>query len=168
MYKVNFIFVLIFLCGQIQAQTTATDPCANPETAAFDFQIGVWVLSDGKQVHEISKTLGGCAIEEKWKTEGKITARAIKSFDNGNHDKNGEKRWFYTWAGRGYHQLWQGRKEDGVWRFYRDWWFNGGPILSRTYWTRLSANSLERIIEQSLDGGKTWRLHLKDAFTKKQ
>lgn len=144
------------------------DACKNSEVRAFDFQIGVWQSEDGKQVHEIRKTLDGCAIQEIWKTDGAETAYGFKSFDNGSHDKNGEKKWIYSWFAKGFHQRWTGRKENDQWRFYREWWSGGEAILSRTYWTPLADGSaLERVVEQSRDGGKTWRLHVKNRFVKK-
>ena len=160
----NLLFA--FSTVSLFAQQTE-DHCKNPETKAFDFQIGIWQSEDGKQIHEIEKTLDGCAIRETWKTDGKETSFGFKSFDNGNHSKNRDKKWFYSWFARGYHQLWEGRKENGQWRFYREWWLNGAPVLSRTYWNKLPGDNLERIVEQSRDGGKTWRSHVKEKFVKK-
>lgn len=140
--------------------------CNSPEASAFDFQIGVWQQVDGDQVHEIKKVLDGCAILEIWKEGGTDYAVALKSCDEGKHS-DGEQRWFYSWVASGYHQLWEGRKEEGQWRFYREWVLEGQPILSRTYWTLISENSLERIVEQSRDGGKTWSPHVKERYSRK-
>jgi hypothetical protein len=168
MLKLTFygLVLSLFLTAATLAQQTA-NPCENAEVKAFDFQIGVWQSDDGKQIHEIRKTLDGCAIQETWKTDGVETAFGFKSFDNGNHNKTGEKKWFYSWFAKGFHQLWEGRKENGQWRFYREWWLNGEAVLSRTYWNPLEGGALERIVEQSRDGGKTWRLHLKHRFIRK-
>src|SRR5688500_8568950 len=156
----------LFLSIPVLAQQAA-NPCENPETKSFDFQIGTWQSEDGKQTHEIKKTLDGCAIQEIWKTDGKEKSLAFKSYDTGNHNKTGEKKWFYSWFAKGFHQLWEGRKENGQWRFYREWWSGGEAVLSRTYWNRLSDKTIERIVEQSGDGGKTWRSHVKAKFIKK-
>jgi hypothetical protein len=165
-FTVCHLISSLFLVVSVLAQTPANF-CESPETKAFDFQIGIWQSEDGKQIHEIRKTLDNCAIRETWKTDGKESAYGFKSFDNGLHDKNGEKKWFYSWFAPGFHQLWEGRRENGQWRFYREWWLNGEPIISRTYWNSLSDESLERIVEQSRDGGKTWRIHVKHKFVKK-
>jgi hypothetical protein len=66
--------------------------CESAEAKAFDWQIGVWQSEDGKQVHEIKKLLDSCVIQETWKTEGIETAVALKSFDDGRHNKTGEKK----------------------------------------------------------------------------
>ena len=160
------LILSLLLAVSVSAQPPA-NPCDHAEVKAFDFQIGVWQSEDGKQIHEIRKTLDGCAIQEIWKTDGAETAFGFKSFDNGNHHKTGEKKWFYSWFAKGFHQLWEGRKENGQWRFYREWWLNGEAILSRTYWTPLEGGALERIVEQSRDGGKTWRPHVKHKFVRK-
>lgn len=140
--------------------------CNSPEANAFDFQIGVWQQVEGKQIHEIKKSLNGCTIQEVWKTGDTDFAIGLKSCDEGKH-RDGKHRWFYSWVSSGYHQLWEGRKEEGRWRFYREWLRDGQPILSRTYWMPISAKTLERIVEQSRDGGKTWLPHVKEQYTKK-
>ncbi len=155
-----FLFLTISAVGQIP-------PCENPESKAFDWQIGVWESEDGKQIHEIKKLIDDCIIQEIWKTEGKETAIAVKSFDDGRHHKAGEKKWFYSWTAKGFHQFWEGRKEDGQWRFYRNWFSEGEAVLSRTYWNQVSADKFERIVEQSRDEGKTWKPWVKSPFHKK-
>ena len=161
------ILALLFLPAISTFAQQTVPPCENLESKVFDWQIGVWHSEDGKQTHEIKKIIDGCIIQETWKTNGMETAVGLKSFDNGNHNKSGEKKWFYSWVAKGFQQLWEGRKEDRQWRFYREWFFNGEKILSRTYWTQVSPNRLDRIVEQSRDDGKTWKPHLKDAFIRK-
>ena len=158
------LILIMLLAVSAFAQTPL---CENAEAKAFDWQIGVWQSHDGKQVHEIKKIIDGCIIQEIWKTEGKETAVALKSFDNGNHNKTGEKKWFYSWVAKGFHQLWEGRKEDGQWRFYRSWFSNAEAVLSRTYWLQISDDKLERIVEQSRDEGKTWKPWVRDLFIRK-
>ncbi len=90
-------------------------------------------------------------------------ATALKSYDKGS------QRWYLTWVSYSLiHQLWEGRKESGQWRFYREWKLEGQPILSRTYWTALTNDQIERIVEQSRNAGKTWRLHVKQVFQRKK
>jgi hypothetical protein len=163
---VKHALILILLLAPL-AVGQQNNPCESPETKAFDFQIGVWQSADGKQTHEIKKIVDGCGVQEIWRRDGKDYAVALKTFDNGNHHKTGEKKWFYTWTAAGYHQLWEGRKEDSGWRFYREWWTGGEKVLSRTYWIQIAADKLERIVEQSRDEGKTWKPHVKDSFVRK-
>lgn len=157
------LVLILFLTDSIYAQTP---PCINSETKAFDWQIGTWQSEDAKQIHEIKKMNSGCGIQETWKTDGKETAVGLKTFDDGRHNKTAEKKWFYSWTAQGFHQLWEGRKENGEWRFYRNWFLDGKPILSRTYWTKVSADKLERMVERSTDEGRTWQPWVKDVFNR--
>jgi hypothetical protein len=168
----TFIRMLIIGCAasifsfgfSVHNSRQNANSCTSPEANAFDFQIGVWQQVDGNEVHEITKVLNGCAIQEVWKTDGAAYAFALKSCDEGRH-RDGQRRWFYSWVASGYHQLWEGRKEEGQWRFYREWLHEGKPVLSRTYWAPIAENTLERIVEQSRDGGKTWSPHVKERFS---
>lgn len=175
MSKKKIVFVLwslflVFLLNTFSQQPSSTplsDPCESAEAKSFDWQTGIWQSEDGKQVHEIKKLLGSCVIMEIWKTDGKETAVALKSFDDGRQNKTGEKAWVYSWVAKAFHQRWEGRKENGQWRFYRSWFFNGEAILSRTYWTQVSDNELVRYVEQSRDEGKTWKPWVKNVFIRK-
>jgi hypothetical protein len=159
----SIAIVLAGLMPHIYAQQAPVNPCEVPEARDFDFHLGTWVTRDGKETHQIEKFLDGCAIRETWTGEGGQFAAGVKSYDKGRW------RWMYSWIGRGfYHQLWEGRKEDGQWRFYREWALDGQAILSRTYWTLLADGSIDRIVEQSRDGGKTWKPHVKTNFVKKK
>ena len=163
----KFTLVFILILSTIGFAQQSVPPCETPEAKAFDWQIGTWESEDGKQVHEIKKIIDDCIIVETWKTEGNQTAFGVKSFDNGNHHKTGAKKRFYSWMAKGFHQLWEGRLEDGQWRFYRQWFSSGEAVLSRTYWTQISADKLERIVEQSRDEGKSWKPWVKNLFLRK-
>ena len=157
------VFVMLGFAFSARAQQAQANPCDIPEARDFDFQIGTWVTRDGKETHQTEKFLDGCAIRETWTGESGQFAAGVKSYDKGRG------RWMYSWIGRGfYHQLWEGRKEEGRWRFYREWTLDGQAILSRTYWTPLADGSIDRIVEQSRDGGKTWKPHVKANFVRKK
>ncbi len=157
----GLIALTVFWMNVSPATFSQTNKCENAEVKAFDFQIGVWQSDADGERHEIKKILDGCAIQEVWMKANGEYAYGLKSFDAG------KQRWYYSWVAAGYHQLWEGRKEGGQWRFYREWVRDGEPILSRTYWVLLADGSLERIVEQSRDAGKTWRSHVKSRFLKK-
>jgi dienelactone hydrolase len=63
-------------------------------------------------------------------------------------------------------QVWEGRRENGNWIFYRNWELNGKKRRSRTFWTKDSDKGFTKIVEQLNDDGKTWRLHDKAEFEK--
>jgi hypothetical protein len=159
-----FIALLLFPATTLAQQVNSgAGPCGAAEAGDFDFQLGVWQEVDGKSVHEVKKVLGGCAIQEDWSGGEMGPAMALKSFDKGTQS------WYLSWVSNTLiHQLWEGRKESGQWRFYREWKLDGKPMLSRTFWNPAANDRLERIVEQSRDGGKTWRLHVKQIFQRKQ
>ena len=146
-----------------QQPSSRVDPCQSPEVSAFDFQVGIWQEVDGASVHEVKKILGSCVIQENWTGGSLNDAVALKS-----HDK-GTQRWYLSWVSSALiHQLWEGRKEAGQWRFYRDWVLDGKPMVSLTYWSPVANDRLERIVEQSQDGGKTWLLHVRAVYQRKK
>jgi C-terminal processing protease CtpA/Prc len=155
--KILLVVFLIFpvTTAVCQRASSRVNACQSPEVTAFDFQVGIWQEVNDASVHEVKKILGGCVIQENWTGGSLNDAVALKSYDKGT------QRWYLSWVSSALiHQLWEGRKDSGHWRFYREWVLDGKPMLSRTYWTPLANDRLERIVEQSQDGGKTWRLQL--------
>lgn len=160
-YAKAILVLLLFSPATASSRQSArqTNPCDSPEVKAFDFQIGVWKEEGGTGIHEVKKILGSCVIQENWKSKEGDYAIALKSYDS----RTG--LWRFSWVELGMnHQFWEGRKEEGQWRFYRRWKLDAENILSRTYWTMRGDGVLERIVEQSRDDGKSWRLHVKQLF----
>ena len=146
----------------VYQQMNSTEPCTSAEVKAFDFQVGVWEEVNGTSVHTVEKALDGCIIQELWKGGSLNDAIALKSYDKGT------QRWYLSWVSSALiHQFWEGRNEDGQWRFYRNWMLDGKPMVSRTYWNATTADRLERIVEQSRDGGKTWTPHVRVLYQRK-
>lgn len=155
--------VLLGLVLNVHGQPKMVNVCETGDAKEFDFQIGAWVTRDGRETHLIEKFLDGCAIRETWTREGKQYAAGVKSYDKTR------RAWLYSWIGKDfYHQLWTGRRENGEWLFYREWTDQGQAVLSRTWWGRLPDGSIDRIVEQSRDAGKTWKPHVKVNFVRKK
>ena len=150
------IVLLSIPASAISQQIGSSKPCSLGEVKAFDFQVGVWREVNGSSVHRVKKILHGCIIQELWEGGTLNDAIALKSYDKGS------QKWYLSWVSSALiHQLWEGRKENGQWRFYREWLLDGKPIVSRTYWNALTDDRVERIVEQSRDGGKTWSPHVR-------
>jgi hypothetical protein len=163
MKKTLFILLIMILTGIAYGQQTKpeTSPCERAEAREFDFLVGDWVeTNDANSKMSIQKILKGCAIQEFWGEP--YGAMLLRSYDAG------KQKWFLTFLAENLmqHQVWEGRKESGQWRFYREWTLNGEKILSRTYWNPLE-NGFEKIVEQSRDDGKTWKPHAKQQFRRK-
>ena len=128
--------------------------CEGTELRSFDFLVGDWkeVGSNGRK--SISKSLNGCGLIETWELDG-FSAILLRTYHNAT------KSWHLSFAAHDLvPQVWYGRFEEGNWYFYREWELNGVKRVSRTFWKRLGTDGFERIVEQSLDLGKTWKPHV--------
>jgi hypothetical protein len=155
--------ILVVLVLNVHGQQKTVNACETSEAKEFDFHIGTWKSRDGKETHLVEKFLDGCAIRETWTREDGQFAAGVKSYDKTR------ALWLYSWVGKDfYHQLWVGRRENGEWRFYREWTSEGQAVLSRTWWSRLADGSIDRVVEQSRDQGKTWKPHVRVNFVRKK
>lgn len=143
------------------AQPQEAPACNTWELERFAFLLGEWSADDGAGMR-VETALGGCVQTELWlPAKGPGGAVAVWSFDL----RTGKL--YYTWVSPAVPpQIWEGRSEEGRWRFYREWQLDGQTILSRVSW-RLTADGAERLNEQSRDGGKTWREHVRARYKRK-
>ncbi|MCI0490807.1 MAG: hypothetical protein L0229_29800 [Blastocatellia bacterium] len=159
----RLLAALLFLPAAIafgQQADNKTEPCQSPESKAFDFMLGEWQEPETGHSLKVKKILKGCAIQEFW--SGAFEAILLRSYDAAR------QKWFLTFLSDSpMHQVWEGRKENGQWRFYREWTLNGTPIISRTFWTLLSEGQMDKIVEQSRDNGKTWKLHDRASYRRR-
>ena len=159
--KIILATFLFLPAAVVFGRQAGTGPCHSPESKEFDFMVGEWQESETGGHLLVKKILKGCAIQEFW-SGGEFEATVVRSYDAG------KQKWFLTFVSNTLiHQVWEGRKENGQWRFYREWTLNGSPIISRTFWTLLSEGHLDRIVEQSPDNGKTWKLHVKASYRRR-
>jgi hypothetical protein len=123
----------------------------------FDFLAGNW-KSVGKPDRKVARTTrmhDGCLLEEKWHFEqnGKklFDSVMLRAWDAD------AKRWMLAYADdNGKWQIYEGRFEQNVWRFYRERLENGKPILVRITWTA-GGSGYVQTIEKSADAGATWK-----------
>ena len=135
----------------------------------FDFWLGDWeAFADGKLdgTDRIEKTLNGAAITEYWR-------------DSNGHDG---KSWFYFYRPENrWKQVWVtdtgGVKEKacievfskGGMRFRGEIPVpDGRNILDQTTLTPLTDGTVHQVIEQSSDGGKTWRVSYDAIYHRKK
>jgi hypothetical protein len=135
----------------------ATPTCVDVEHRTLDFWLGEWDVKNPKGEalgrNSITKTLGGCAIEEHW-TDAK--------------GAEGKSVFFYDRAKRRWKQVWI--TDDGQWkekaevpgavagavRFQGEVpRSTGGVALDRTTLTKAS-ETVTQVIERSTDEGRTW------------
>lgn len=151
------LLALLWLIVPLRAQEQTAPVCDTAEAKAFDFLVGEWrAAENAAATMRIEKILRGCAVREIWQ-EGRGEAWLLRSFDAVR------QKWFllFLMNDRLSSQSWEGRWEANQWRFYREWMLEGQTILSRTYWNPLPSGGFEKLVEQSRDGGKTWKMHAK-------
>jgi hypothetical protein len=150
---------LALLCSQRTARSAPPPPgCTGPAYHRLDFWIGSWnVLAadghfDGTNV--ITPILGGCAIEERWTDAAGHQGRSLFSLDR----RTGW--WRQVWVtdeGPVKEKAEQPGAVAGAVRFAGTVATASGPVLDRTTLTPLADGTVRQRIEQSGDGGKSWR-----------
>ena len=109
---------------------------------------------DGVIAIESKPVLGGCVLEERWSATnaGKalFDAKVLRAYDAPTW------RWLVHYVDDQLNaQFYEGRLEDGIWRFRRTRMDSGKPIIVRLTW-RPRAGGHDQLIERSRDAGKSW------------
>jgi len=151
-----------------QQQAPAPKPCAGPEHRQFDFWVGEWnvTLPDGKPAgtNRIERIAGSCGLQETWTAASGGDGRSL----NGYVAQDG--RWHQIWLGSG--GLWMelvGGLRDGAMVMEGQTVGRGGAVIhQRITWTPRPDGRVRQLWEQSLDGGKTWRVGFDGLYTRKQ
>ena len=133
-------------------------PCSAPAAHRLDFWIGQWEVknpSGGLEGHNrIEKILGGCAILENWTEADGSEGKSLFYFDAPGG------RWKQVWitdAGQFKEKAEVKDAPEGV-RFQGEIPLRDGRRLQdRTTLTTLPDGRVRQVIEQSADGGATWR-----------
>jgi len=136
----------------------ATSGCNGPVAHRLDFWIGTWEVRNpagGREGHNvIERVLGGCAILEHW-TDADGTAGKSLFYVDGPGG-----RWKQVWVtdtGAFKEKAEVTGFPDGV-RFQGEIPLaDGRRIQDRTTLTALPDGRVRQLIEQSADGGKSWR-----------
>jgi hypothetical protein len=67
------------------------------------------------------------------------------------------RRWQFAWVdASGLVQFWDGVEVDGDWAIQREFTGPDGPFLSRQRWIPQGPDRVVRVLERSVDGGRTW------------
>jgi ketosteroid isomerase-like protein len=150
--------------------TTAavTGPCKSPDERRFDFWLGNWYVTNAQGGHDGDSTIqslyNGCVILENWVD---ATGTAGKSF---NTLDRRTKTWSQYWVDSfGHHTQFT----NGVWNDPslvfegHNLSQKGEPAVQRFTFTRLDADNVRQMQEESLDGGKTWSVTYDLHYTRK-
>lgn len=139
-----------------------TRPCSAPPYRKLDFWLGSWNVLVGKEKNQLAgtnrihKILNGCALIENWTDNAGAEGKSLFYYDE--H----AKRWKQVWITDS-----QRHKEKhliaelggGAVRFQGELpQADGRIVLDRTTLYPLPSGEVRQVIEQSFDGGDTWRV----------
>ncbi len=163
--RIVFVVLLVFVAAHgfhLRAQTqpppAAPPPsCATrPENRQFDFWVGEWDVKNPQGqlagTNSVQLILGDCVVFENW--TGTRGANG-KSFNIYNAVT---RKWQQTWVDNGGNVLeLAGDYRDNQMRLTGETLAPGGAkMLHRLTYTKITADHIRQLWEQSADGGKTW------------
>jgi hypothetical protein len=173
MKPISKIFLILLITLSFNSFTNAqtnNSPCSSPEAAQFDFWLGSWNLEwknekgeTEKGTNTITKTLGGCVIEENFSNAGNLFSGKSVSVYNTN-----KKLWQQTWVDNsGGYLDFTGGLDDGKMILSRRGVNRlGKEVMQRMVWYDVSENELYWNWESSSDNGQTWKTLWKIHYTK--
>jgi hypothetical protein len=138
------------------------------DTNYYQDWVGEWYEVIEGQTNElpsfvVREALYPNSFEEVWMGKGGDFGKAWRAYDTRT------KKWDFAWMSTdGIFQLWEGRKENGIWYIYRYFILdNGDKVLSRQAFIVNDKNHMKRTSEHSRDEGKTWILRFTEIYFKK-
>jgi hypothetical protein len=150
-----------FFTGALLLSAARGQPAPSaPVHRELDFWLGDWTVFDahGTRVgtNRIDRVLGGAALVENWRDADGSEGKSWFYFSVA------ENRWKQVWVTDGgfskEKSLVEHRADGGV-RFRGEIALpDGRRILDRTTLTRAADGTVRQVIEQSTDGGQTWKV----------
>jgi hypothetical protein len=153
--------------GRLAGQTPADTSTARVR-AAFDFLVGSWLVvartdaspttSAFDETYTFTKSLNGMMITGDWRFDrgtlerpDRVTAAYHSGYDTRS------RAWSFYYVSPQSAQYWPGTEVGGRWVFDRTFTLGDTTFLQRQWWEPIDANTIARHIDNSPDGGKTWR-----------
>jgi len=165
MDKMKFVFLLFGLI--LMNFGIAQESSFNRDTDYYKDWVGEWYeVIDGKTnalpSFVVTKSLYDAAFEEIWMGKGGDFGKAWRAWDGRT------KKWDFAWISTdGLFQLWEGKKENGVWYMHKYFILDDGQeVLSRQAFIVTDATNMTRTSEHSRDNGKTWKVRFEEIYIK--
>jgi hypothetical protein len=163
------LFLILAASHACLAQAPGAAPCkSKPEHRQFDFWVGEWDVQNPQGqpagTSSVRLILGDCVIFENW-TGAKGSEG--KSF---NVYRAATGKWQQTWVDNSGSLLeLRGDYKDNQMRLEGTTTSGDGkPQLERLTFTKISADRVRQLWEQSTDGGKTWKVAFDGMYIRKK
>jgi hypothetical protein len=155
------------LCLPISALAQQGTPPVPPETSQFDFWVGDWNASWGKDMHgtnHIAKRWDRVVVEEfNGKPGEDFEGHSVSVYDTN------AKCWKQTWVdSQGGYMDFTGGFADGKMTLSRSLTKDGKAIQQRMVYYHITPGAFEWNWERSDDGGKTWNVNWNIHYTRKK
>lgn len=172
-FKIGLV-ILILLAVVVSVSVTNAqsnnDPCSSPEASQFDFWLGEWALkwkdTDGKDrngKNVITKTLGGCVIEENFTAgDNSLIGRSLSVYNPV------KKVWQQTWVDNNgaYMEFTGGKDNENMYLQRKVLNKQGKEIIQKMTFTDITNDSFKWLWESSSDGGAVWSLIWEIRYTR--
>ncbi len=160
----KFLIIVLLLTSPVFSQAPQK-PCSDERATQFDFWVGEWELTwpggqagtpegkIGKGRNHITKTLGGCTIEENFSTEDSSYIGRSWSVYNSQLEM-----WQQTWVDNsGAYLLFTGKYQADTMELRTALREQGDKkILSRMLFENITPNGFDWNWQRSTDGGENW------------
>jgi len=159
------VIVVVMMVPAMLAENAgpSESTCNRPEFRQFDFWKGDWNLrwSTGKSIptgtgiNHVTTILDGCVVEEDFSfPAGDLEGKSLSTYDTRIN------KWQQTWVdNHGGYLDFVGEMHDGKMILERETVSeNGASLRQRMVWKNIEKDALDRSLELSRDGGKTWEV----------
>jgi hypothetical protein len=161
------LIAVAFPLGTLPAQLAADSGTARAR-AAFDFLIGSWSVvsrtdASGTTVasgetYTFTKGLNGVLIVGSWRfNRGSVAQPDVVDAAYYSGYDTRSRAWSFYYVSPQSAQYWPGAEADGRWYFTRSFTLGDTVFVQRQWWERVDAETVDRHVDNSPDGGRTWR-----------
>lgn len=152
-----------------QTPTPPQPPCkSRPENRQFDFWVGEWDVKNPQGqlagTNSVQLILGDCVLLENWTGTRGANGKSFNVYNTVT------RKWQQTWVDNGGNilELFGDYKDNQMRLTGETLAPNGTKTLNRLTFTKISADHVRQLWEQSTDGGKTWTVAFDGAYIRKK
>ena len=153
--------------GFLSAQVVSDSGIARAR-AAFDFLVGSWsvvsrtdasgTVAASGEAYTFTKGLNGVLIMGNWRFNRGTAAQpdVVDAAYYSGYDTR-SRTWSFYYVSPQSAQFWPGTEDAGRWYFTRSFTLGDTAFVQRQWWERVDESTIDRHVDNSPDGGRTWR-----------